>query len=63
MSRSFAGGVLREIEIIAERLIPLMDDAPLDWEAAIASPALDLRLQLLSFEAWLIEQSKQRDAA
>lgn len=61
MSRSFAGGVIREVEIIAERLVPLMDDMPDQWERELFWPAAELRVKLLQFEAWLIEQKK--DAA
>lgn len=58
MSRSFAGGVIREIQIIAERLVPLMDEMSLDWEHALAEPAFALRERLLQFEASLVEANK-----
>lgn len=63
MSRSFAGGVIREVEIIAERLVPLMNDMPDQWERELFGPAAELREKLLQFEAWLIEAESKRDAA
>jgi len=63
MSRSWAGGAIREISIIAERLVPLMDDMAAEWELTLSSPAFELRELLLRFEASLIEASAKKEAA
>lgn len=63
MSRSWAGGAIREIEIIAERLVPLMDDMSAEWEHALAAPAFALRERLLKFEASLVEEASKKEAA
>lgn len=63
MSRSFAGGIIREIEIMAERLVPLMDEMPVAWEHALAADAAKLRETLLQFEAAHIEAESKKDAA
>ena len=63
MTRSFAGGVVREVEIIAERLVPKMDGMPMDWEQRLFGPAAELREQLLAFEAWKVEKDQIKRSA
>lgn len=58
MTRSFAGEVVQEVERLAERLVPLMDEMGLQWEHALFHPAMELRDKLLEFEAHLIEKAK-----
>lgn len=57
MSRSFAGGVLKEVALIAERIIPLMDDCTLAQEQIVFGPAFELRAALLALEAEFIASS------